>query len=144
MKVFRLGVSAAIAVILSAAIHAHGDVTPQLVNVEGLPKVEGVKSENPYRGLSDEVHARAVAVGASAYNQNCARCHGLGGVSGGISPDLRFMPPKALGDEYYAQRVRNGVIRNGITYMPAFSEVFSEEAVWAIRSFLDEIYTEEY
>lgn len=124
------------------ALHAHGDVTPQAVKVEGLPNIEGLVDENPYRA-DPEVHAMAVKVGASAYNQNCARCHGLDAVSGGIAPDLRYLPPKTLGDEYYAQKVRNGVIRNGVTYMPGFADVFPEEAVWALRSYLDEVYTEE-
>ncbi|WP_420467040.1 cytochrome c-550 PedF [Panacagrimonas sp.] len=118
--------------------HAHGDVTPQGVDIGGLPKLEGEQTVNPYRG-----NAEAAKIGDSAYNQNCARCHGLGGVSGGIAPDLRYLPPGEEGDEYYAQKVRNGVVRNGMTYMPGFSEVFSEEAVWAIRSWLDTVYTDE-
>jgi mono/diheme cytochrome c family protein len=28
----------------------------------------------------------ALKIGASAYNQNCARCHGLEAVTGGIAP----------------------------------------------------------
>lgn len=119
-------------------VHSHGDVTPQGVDTSKLPKIEGEQSVNPYRGNKD-----AAQVGDSAYNQNCARCHGLGAVSGGIAPDLRYLPKGEEGDEYYAQKVRNGVIRNGITYMPSFGELFSEEAVWAIRSWLDTVYTEE-
>jgi cytochrome c-550 PedF len=122
----------------SPLVIGHGDVTPQGVNVEGLPDVEGELTVNPYRG-----NEKAIEVGDSAYNQNCARCHGLGGVSGGIAPDLRYLPPGEEGDEYYAQKVRNGVIRNGMTYMPAFSGVFPEEAIWAIRTWLDSVYTEE-
>ncbi|MEQ8496424.1 MAG: cytochrome c-550 PedF, partial [Gammaproteobacteria bacterium] len=82
----------------------------------------------------------AVTTGASAYNQNCARCHGLGAVSGGIAPDLRELPDDLEGDEWYAYRVRNGAIRNGITYMPVFAESdggpLSQEALWAIRAWL--------
>lgn len=144
MNVLHLRISVGALCLFSAAAIAHGDVTPQLVNVDGLPKVEGLLDENPYRGIPNDVYARAVAVGASAYNQNCARCHGLGGVSGGIAPDLRYLPVGMLGDEYYAEKVRVGVVRNGMTYMPGFADVFSEEAVWAIRSFLDEIQTEEH
>lgn len=143
MKSGFLVVGMAVFGLCSSAVLAHGDVTPQAVMADGLPPVEGVLDENPYRGADEATHAKAVAIGASAYNQNCARCHGLGGVSGGISPDLRYLPAGMLGDEYYAQRVRNGVVRNGMTYMPGFADVFSEEAVWAIRSFLDVIYVEE-
>ncbi|MGQ0620133.1 MAG: cytochrome c-550 PedF [Panacagrimonas sp.] len=118
--------------------YSHGDVTPQAVDVTKLKKLEGPLSENPYRG-----DKHAAEIGSSAYNQNCARCHGLGAVSGGIAPDLRFLPVGKEGDEYYAMRVRNGSIRNGVTYMPAFSGTFSEEAIWAIRSFLDTVHTDE-
>ncbi|MGQ0698638.1 MAG: cytochrome c-550 PedF [Panacagrimonas sp.] len=118
--------------------YSHGDVTPQAVDVTKLKKLEGQVSENPYRG-----DKHAAEIGSSAYNQNCARCHGLGAVSGGIAPDLRYLPVGKEGDEHYAMRVRNGSIRNGVTYMPAFSSTFSEEAIWAIRSFLDTVHTDE-
>lgn len=39
-------------------------------------------------------------------------------------------------------RVRNGATRNGVTYMPPFAEVFREEAIWAIHSYLDSRYEE--
>lgn len=129
---------AALALCLSPLLHAHGDVTPQGVDTTKLKKLEGQLDENPYRG-----DKHAAELGASAYNQNCARCHGLGGVSGGIAPDLRYLPVAKEGDEYFAQKVRNGVIRNGVTYMPAFGSVFSEEAIWAIRTWLDTVHTEE-
>ncbi|MBL8269230.1 cytochrome c-550 PedF, partial [Steroidobacter sp.] len=80
-----------------------------------------------------------LTVGASAYNQNCARCHGIGAVSGGIAPDLRQLPAGNDGDEYFQMRVRTGSIRNGITYMPPFGEIFSEEAIWAVRTWLESV-----
>lgn len=129
---------AILALCVSPLLHAHGDVTPQGVDTTKLKKLEGQLDENPYRG-----DKHAADLGASAYNQNCARCHGLGAVSGGIAPDLRYLPVAKEGDEYFAQKVRNGVIRNGVTYMPAFGSVFSEEAIWAIRTWLDTVYTEE-
>ena len=56
---------------------AHGDVTPQKVETKGLtPLGEEWVDENPYRAPSKD-HDKAVEIGASAYNQNCARCHGL-------------------------------------------------------------------
>jgi len=142
MKAIHSGIYAVVALLFSTALFAHGDVLPQGVNVEGLPKVESVLEENPYRGVDEAVHAKAVGIGASAYNQNCARCHGLGGVSGGIAPDLRYLPAGKFGDEYYAQKVRNGVVRNEVTYMPPFGDIFSEEAIWAVRSYLDAIHTD--
>ena len=62
------------------AAFAHGDVTPQAVDISGLePLGKEWRDSNPYRG-----NERAIEIGKSAFNQNCARCHGLGAVSGGI------------------------------------------------------------
>ncbi|MBU0603882.1 MAG: cytochrome c-550 PedF [Gammaproteobacteria bacterium] len=114
-------------------VQAHGDVTPQAVDVSTLPVLgEETKKENPYRG-----NAEAVRIGTSAYNQNCARCHGLEAVSGGIAPDLRMLPPDAETDEYFINTVRHGRVRNGAVYMPPFEAVLQQEAIWAIRSYLD-------
>lgn len=116
---------------------AHGDVAPQSVDVSTLPPIgEDLLSENPYRNTP--AFADAVKVGEKAFVQNCARCHGLGAVSGGIAPDLRNLVP-GDDDEYFLGRVMSGAIRNDVTYMPAFGEIFSQEAIWAIRSWLDTV-----
>lgn len=124
-------------------VMAHGDVAPQPVDTTGLePLGEEWKERNPYSG-----NETAIKIGSSAYNQNCARCHGLGAVSGGISPDLRMLPHDEEGDAWYVMRVRVGAIRNGITYMPKFATSdggpLSQEALWAIRAWLETLYTEE-
>lgn len=116
---------------------AHGDVAPQPVDVSALPSLgDELHSMNPYR--DQPAYAEAVKVGEKAYNQNCARCHGLGAVSGGISPDLRLLVP-GDDDEYFLGRVMSGAVRNGITYMPAFADIFGQEAIWSIRSWLDTV-----
>ncbi len=122
----------------SASVHAHGDVTPQAVDTSKLPALKGPVDKNPYVG-----NAEAIKLGSSAYNQNCARCHGLGAVSGGIAPDLRLLPLDQGTDEYFKGKVQNGAVRNGVTYMPAFKDVFKEEAIWAIRSYLVSVHVEE-
>jgi len=119
----------------SSTAFAHGDVTPQAVDTTGLEKLGSVwKDVNPYRG-----NPRAIEIGASAFNQNCARCHGLGAVSGGIAPDLRYLEKGEAGDEWFKERVINGSIRNGVTYMPQFGDALGQEALWAIRSWLDTV-----
>ena len=132
----------AIAVAASAVLGAmpsawsHGDVAPQAVDVSGLPKLgKDWLEENPWRDPNGKHWARAIEVGASGYNQNCARCHGLGGVSGGVAPDLRYLPADADSDEWYLERYRNGRTQNGITKMPAYGDLLGQEAAWAIRTY---------
>ena len=120
---------------------------PQSVDTKELPVLgEAWRAENPYRG--NEIAAR---IGSSAFNQNCARCHGLEAISGGIAPDLRRLDndcatvadakKKAMcvkdNDDYYMASVRHGKTRNGAVYMPPFEGVFNQEAMWAIKSYLE-------
>ena len=138
-----------LALVLSggATAWAHGDVTPQAVDTKSLPQLGAEwKAENPYRG-----HDEAIRIGSSAYNQNCARCHGLEAISGGIAPDLRKMDNDcatmrvearkkacvAEMDQYYAATVRKGKVRNGAVYMPPFDGILSQEAVWSIKAYLE-------
>lgn len=132
------GVAVAAAVWSSQPALAHGDVTPQQVDISGLPKLGAEwESENPYRG-----NARALEVGASAYNQNCARCHGLDVISGGIAPDLRQLDKGEEGDSWFIMRMQSGAVRNGITYMPVFDGVLPREALWSIRTFIESKHVE--
>lgn len=134
----RLPFLAAAYVAASAGLAlAHGDVQPQTVDTSTLPQLNGEEyTINPYR--DSEAYEQAIKIGDTAYNQNCARCHGLGAMSGGIAPDLRYLYP-GDDDEYFIGKVKSGAIRNGVTYMPAFGEIFSDEAIWAIRSWLDTV-----
>jgi cytochrome c-550 PedF len=117
---------------------AHGDVVPQAVDTTGLKKLGADwLAANPYR--EDKT---AVRIGDSAFNQNCARCHGLGAISGGIAPDLRYLPAGDEGDEVFMQRIRKGAVRDGRVYMPPFEETLSQEAMWAIRAWLETVHEE--
>ena len=127
----------------STNLWAHGDVVPQAVNTEGLePLGEEWLDENPYRAPSEH-HDLAVQIGSSAYNQNCAACHGLEAKSGGIAPDLRLLELGASGDEWYKERVINGAVRDGRVYMPKMADFLSQEALWAVRSYLESVHVEE-
>ena len=129
------------------AVFAHGDVTPQAVDTSALPQGGSQwRAENPYRK-----NDAAIKIGSSAYNQNCARCHGLEAISGGIAPDLRKLDNEcaALKDDkrksacvkeidgYFLTTVRGGRTRNGAVYMPPFEGMFTQEAMWAIKSYLE-------
>lgn len=135
----RTRMIAAFGLCLTATLaFAHGDVAPQPVNTDALPDVgEEWLNENPYRSMGEEVWAKALMIGDSGYNQNCARCHGLGVVSGGLAPDLRYLEASDYGDEWYVERFQHGYTQNGITKMPAFGELLGQKAAWAIRTYIE-------
>lgn len=120
---------------------SHGDVTPQAVDTHTLPQLgDKWNVENPYR---KDANVEAVRIGKSGYNQNCARCHGLEAISGGIAPDLRRLPIDKETDEYFVNSVRRGKVRNGAVYMPPFEGTLSQEAMWAIKAYLETVHTNE-
>ena len=128
---------------LSSLALAHGDVTPQAVDRKGVePLGKEWRDTNPYRKPYAK-HDLAVEIGASAYNQNCARCHGLEAKSGGIAPDLRLLETGAEGDEWFKERVINGAVRDGAVYMPKMADFISQEGLWAIRSYLESVHVDE-
>jgi len=119
-------------------VFAHGDVVPQAVDTTGLRNLGADwQKSNPFS--KDQT---AIRIGSSAFNQNCARCHGLGAISGGIAPDLRYLPLAEEGDEIFLQRIRKGSVRDGRVYMPPFEGTLSQEAMWAIRSWLETVHEE--
>ncbi|WP_025916133.1 cytochrome c-550 PedF [Herminiimonas sp. CN] len=131
----------------SFSAFAHGDVVPHSVDATALPQLgDQWREENPYRGNKE-----AAKLGASAYGQNCARCHGLEAISGGIAPDLRLLDRDCMDqknetkkqacfketDNYFLTSVRHGKVRNGAVYMPPFEGILSQEAVWAVKAYLE-------
>ncbi|MFT5643993.1 MAG: cytochrome c-550 PedF [Janthinobacterium sp.] len=128
--------------------HAHGDVTPQPVDTTGL-KALGTDwlEANPYSG-----NEQAIKIGAVGYLHNCAGCHGLNAISGGIAPDLlqfnkgcaRTASAKMKAscmkdnDTYFKDITLKGKKTSAGRYtMPAYEEVFTQEAVWAIKSYIE-------
>ena len=148
---------AALALVAAASaaalhVHAHGDMVPQAVDTHTLPQLGSKwRESNPYDKQSP-ARQEALRIGSSAYNQNCARCHGLEALSGGIAPDLRKFDDDCSGladaakktacyqemDDYYVGTVRRGRTRDGRVYMPPFEGVLTQEAIWAIRTYLEE------
>jgi cytochrome c-550 PedF len=135
---FRMPLAALGLIATTSMALAHGDVAPQPMDTESLPDVgEEWLIENPYRSLGDDVWQKAIEIGDSGYNQNCARCHGLGVVSGGLAPDLRYLEAEEYGDEWYVERFQLGYTQNGITKMPAFGDLLGQKAAWAIRTYIE-------
>lgn len=138
MSVIRINLLALGVIGAAALVHAHGDVAPQPVDTDALPDVgEEWLTENPYRELDAELWKAAIDIGSSGYNQNCARCHGLGAVSGGLAPDLRYLEAEEYGDEWFMERYIHGYTQNGITKMPAFGDLLGQKAAWAIRLYVE-------
>lgn len=127
---------------------AHGDVTPHPVDTSSLQPLgkEWVEA-NPYRGS-----AKAVAVGAEGYAHNCAGCHGLNAQSGGVAPDLLALAKDCVdmaakeqqsaclkdSDDYFKDITLHGKKNGeGRFTMPAYGNVFTQEAVWAVKAYID-------
>jgi cytochrome c-550 PedF len=130
---------------LAGSAWGHGDTVPQPVDTGKLPKLgaDTWLTTDPFR--TGEHREEALEVGARGYNANCARCHGLEAVSGGIAPDIRKLNADCAGDEacikdmdgYFLDTVRGGRSRDGRVYMPPFEGILSQEAIWAIRTYVD-------
>ena len=130
-----VAMTSAVVLTLGAAVlcgPAAGDEGVQSVDTKGLPKL-GDKwlDKDPFVG-----NKTAIDVGASAYNQNCARCHGLEMISGGIAPDLRKVPADQEGDDLFSLRMHKGAQRDGMTEMPVFYGLLPQETLWAIRAYM--------
>ncbi len=131
-------------------VFAHGDVVPQSVDTSSLPQL-GPKWRDANPFSTGPAQAEALRIGTSAYNQNCARCHGLEAISGGISPDLRMLDRDCSDlkdaakkqachqemDEYFVATVRRGRTRDGRVYMPPFEGILTQEAIWSIKTYLE-------
>ena len=50
--------------------------------------------------------------------------------------DLRELEASYDGDEWYKERVINGAVRDGAVYMPRMADTLSQEALWAIRTYI--------
>lgn len=119
-----------------------------LVDQSGLPVLgaDWLKT-NPYR-----TNVRAIEVGRSAFNQSCARCHGLDASSAAApAPDLRQLNRYCLkigdgvlrvacmadNDAYFSKTVQQGKVIVGVMHMPPWKDVLNQELVWAIQVFIE-------
>ena len=147
--------STAAGMVLTCVVLAHGDVTPQPVDTHTLPQLSSDwLTDNPYS--TGSATQEAIRVGSSGFNQNCARCHGLEAISGGIAPDLRRLDAECFDMEesaradcvktfqaYFIGTVRGGRTRDGRVYMPPFDGILNQEAMWAIKTYLESRRTRE-
>jgi len=131
------GAGVVMALLLMPGItRSHGDVNPQPVDTKGLDSLgETWRKSNPYRG-----NQLAIKIGKSAFNQQCARCHGIEAVSGGLAPDLRYLEKGEEGDAVFITVTRKGVYRDGRSLMPKYEGIVSQEGMWSIRSWLETVH----
>lgn len=137
------------AALMAAALPAFAsDIQRPDVDVSALPPQHGQwQEDNPYRGKPE-----AIVIGRSAFNQACARCHGVD-ADGHASPapDLRRLG-RSCGriadaslrqrcsrdvDHYFVSSVLKGKVKVGVVHMPAWDGVLEPEIVWALRSFVE-------
>jgi cytochrome c-550 PedF len=129
-----------------AGTSADPGVPPAVDTRELAPLGPAWLTANPYRR-----QPTAIGIGALAFRQHCARCHGEAAHSTGIAPELRSLDRDCAGidrdekrrlcideiDAYYLSTVRHGRIRNGIVWMPPYEGVLDQEVLWAIRAYLE-------
>ena len=61
----------------------------------------------------------------------------------GEAPDLRYLELGKAGDTWFLERIRHGAKKpDGSTMMPGFEGTFSQEAMWAIRTYLESQHTD--
>ena len=73
-----------------------------------------------------------IDAGAGLYAQWCATCHGLVGISGGATPDLRYSAASVY--DHYKEILLEG--KNLSRGMPSFKEWLTTDDVEAIRAYL--------
>jgi cytochrome c-550 PedF len=141
------GLAAGLLMLAGLQALAHGDVTPHPVDTKGLPSLGKEWVANPWRG-----DAKAVAAGAIGYMHNCAGCHGLNAESGGVAPDLLLVAKDCVdmtgqnkidcfkdSDDYFKGITLEGKKTSDGRYtMPGYASVFTQEAVWAIKAYIDQ------
>ena len=114
--------------------------------VATLP-AQAANTVNPYRG-----DAIAIQAGSAHYAAHCARCHGTDASQPNPeAPDLRRLnsycnrlkdgdlKAHCLSDvdTYFLMSAREGKVRAGIRYMPAWRDVLNEQIQWQIRSYIE-------
>jgi quinohemoprotein ethanol dehydrogenase len=95
-----------------------------------LPKLD-VSKLSP-AGLKTEASAETIKKGGELFAANCAVCHGLAAVGGGVIPDLRYSSPAV--HESWKEIVLGGILKdNG---MAGFGDRLSPEQADAIQAWV--------
>jgi mono/diheme cytochrome c family protein len=105
------------------------------------------RDANPYRD-----NEAVAATGRALYNELCSKCHGPDmNAKGHPAPALRRLLRycKKVGDaalkqrcladvdHYFVTTVQKGKYILGVEHMPAWEGILTQEAVWAIKTYVD-------
>lgn len=96
-----------------------------------LPTTEPRPPPNPPELTAS---AETIAAGHRAFAHRCSACHGMGAVSGGVLPDLRYSSAEVF--EQWDAIVLGGSKMTG--GMPGFSDILTTEDSQAIRAYVIE------
>ena len=86
----------------------------------------------PEELLAESENKERVGKGQKAYEQYCYMCHGLGVMSGGVIPDLRYANPQTF-SQWQAIVIEGSRADRG---MRSFADVLSAEDALAIRAYV--------
>jgi mono/diheme cytochrome c family protein len=112
----------------------------------GEPLPTQALTPNTQRG-----NTAVLSAGQTAFNQGCARCHGVDAEATPDAPDLRRLNGfcrrlKSLAlqqacttdvDTYFMTSVLEGKVRAGLVHMPPWKGLLSDDTIWAIRTYLE-------
>ncbi|MDP3872220.1 MAG: c-type cytochrome [Methyloversatilis sp.] len=134
-------------ILLSGTVGAERPAAP-LTDTSSLPALgDAWRDANPYR--DDDTIA---AVGRTLYNETCSKCHGPDmNAKGHPAPPLRrlqryckkvqdaALKARCLADvdHYFVTTVLKGKYILGVEHMPAWEGILKQEAVWAIKTYVD-------
>jgi quinohemoprotein ethanol dehydrogenase len=98
----------------------------------GTAQLPPVPERQPPTPPASSAAAETVALGARLFRANCRICHGTDAISGGMTPDLRYLQPQTHADfpdiVLYGARAHQG--------MPPFVGTLAAADVEAIHSYL--------
>lgn len=107
---------------------------------------------NPYR--SNQTNYEQIAIlGKTLFNTHCARCHGIDALKPEGAPELRKLDSYCRNkidkeyfdacmkdtDQYFLNSVLDGKTRIGVTHMPAWRGLLSQEAIWSIKNYIESV-----
>lgn len=96
------------------------------------PMRYAVETPEPIGPSEDSKNAELVKHGAIKFADNCAVCHGIGAVAGGVIQDLRYSAPEVF--DMYDEIVLEGLMEE--RGMANFSDVVTAEDVRAIKAYI--------